>query len=352
MTADRAFGRDGAPHIGISWRTDDLQPAERERLRAMVRVAEQSGVERIAVGDSQWAHFDAAIIATLMAQHATSAWVGISPTNPVTREPSVMASILAGIDSLTSGRGCLVMTSGDTAVYNAGLRPGRLAVIEDYVRCIRDLVRMGRATYQGRRQVVRWWNRAYRPDPTIYIHAEGPKMLHLAGRIGDGVVIGSGLLPEVIEDSLRRVEAGARESGRTLDDLDIWWSARPSVARTAAQAIEEIKGSISSAGNHSMRFGFEGKNVPPDIAPRLKRFVEGYDTTQHQAAEGDNVRRMEEAGLTEYFFARWGVVGDPPAFAGRLRELQSLGVEQLWFAWGAARLHHFELLRDEVLPAL
>ena len=55
-------------------------------------------------------------------------------------------------------------------------------------------------------------------------------------------------------------------------------------------------------------------NVPPDIAPRLKRFVEGYDTTQHQAAEGDNVRRMEEAGLTEYFFARWGVVGDPPTF--------------------------------------
>lgn len=352
MTKTTRFGEDGRPEIGVSFRLDDLQPAELQRLRDMVGVAEEMGVSRLAVGDSQWAHFDAAIIATLMAEHARSAMVGISPTNPVTREPGVMASILAGIDSLTSGRGCIVMASGDTAAYNAGLRPGRRAVIENYVQCIRDLVRTGEASFQGRRQVVRWWTHAYRPDPMIYIHAEGPKMLRLAGRIGDGVVIGSGLLPEVIEDALARVEAGAKESGRTLDDLDIWWSARPSVAPTVEQAIEEIKGSISSAGNHSMRFGFEGKNIPDDIAPRLQRFVDGYDPTQHQAAASDNVQRMEEAGLTDYFYDRWGVVGDPQGFADRLRELQSRGVHRLWFAWGAAKLHHFQLIRDEVLATI
>ena len=92
--------------------------------------------------------------------------------------------------------------------------------------------------------------------------------------------------------------------------------------------------------------------LPAELAPRVERFVAGYDTTQHQAAHGDNVRQMEEAGLTDYFSARWGVIGDPPTFAARLRELQALGVEKLWFAWGAAQLHHLELLRDEVLPAL
>ena len=67
-----------------------------------------------------------------------------------------MASVLAGLDSLTKGRACLVMASGDTAAYNAGLKPGRRAVIEDYVQCMRDLIRTGRATFQGREQVVRW----------------------------------------------------------------------------------------------------------------------------------------------------------------------------------------------------
>ncbi len=346
------FGSAGAPQLGISFRVDDLEEGELERMRAMLEIAEEIGVSRIAVGDSQWAHFDAVIIATLMGELTSRALIGISPTNPVTREPSVMASVVAGLDSLTKGRACLVMASGDTAAYNAGLRPGRRAVIEDYVGCIRDLIRTGRATFQGREQVVRWWDRAYRPEAMIYIHAEGPKMLHLAGRIGDGVVIGCGLLPEVVEDSLRRVEAGAKESGRTLDDLDVWFSARPSLERTTEQAIEVAKGSVSSAGNHSMRFGLEGKNVPADLAPVIERFVGGYDTMQHQAAHGDNVRRMEELDLTDYFYERFGVVGDPERFAGRLRELQSRGVDKVWFAWGAAQLHHLELLRDEVVPAL
>ena len=346
------FGAGGAPQLGISFRVDDLEDAELARLRSMLNVAESIGISRIAIGDSQWSHFDAVIVATLMAQQTEQASIGISPTNPVTREPSVMASVLAGLDSLTKGRAFLVLASGDTAAYNAGLKPGRRALIEDYVVCMRDLFRSGRATFQGRDQVVRWQQWAYRPDPTIYVHAEGPRMLHLAGRVGDGVVIGAGLLPEVVEDSLRRIEAGAKESGRTLDDLDIWWSARPSLERTTAEAIEVAKGSVSSAGNHSMRFGLEGKNVPPELAPQLERFVAGYDTTQHQFAHGDNVQRMEESGLTDYFYERFGVVGDPPTFAARLRELRARGVDKIWFAWGAAKHHHLELLRDEVLPAL
>ncbi len=346
------FGSGGRPHLGISFRIDDLEDAERARLSAMLGIAEEVGISRIAIGDSQWSHFDAVIVATLMAEQTEQALIGISPTNPVTREPSVMASVLAGLDSLSKGRACLVMASGDTAAYNAGLKPGRRAVIEDYVQCMRDLIRTGRASYQGREQVVRWSQWSYRPEAMIYILAEGPLMLHLAGRIGDGVVIGAGLLPETIEDALERIEAGARESGRTLDDLDIWWTARPSLERTMDEAIEVAKGSISSAGNHSMRFGFEGKNVPPELAPQLERFVASYDTTQHQFAHGDNVRRMEESGLTEYFYERYGVVGDPPAFAARLRELQSRGIDKVWFAWGAGQLRHLELLRDEVLPAL
>ena len=347
-----AFGEGGAPRLGVSFRADDLGPAGLARLRETVALAESIGVSRIAVGDSQWSHFDAAIVATLMAEHSERAVVGISPTNPVTREPGVTASVLAGLDSLSGGRACLVMASGDSAAWNAGLRPGRLAGIEEYVACVRALIRTGRATYRGRGQAVRWHGRAVRPDPPILVLAEGPRTLRLAGRIGDGAVIGTGLSAGVAADALRRVEAGARESGRALADLDVWWTARPALERTAAEAIEAAKGSVSSAGNHSMRFGLAGKGVPPELAPRIERFVASYDPRQHQFAHGDNVRRMEEEGLTGYFLDRFGIVGGPRDWAARLRELRARGIDSLWLAWGGLQPRHLALLRDEVLPAL
>ena len=97
------FGSGGLPHLGISFRVDDLEDAEQARLSAMLGIAESVGISRIAIGDSQWSHFDAVIVATLMAQQTERALVGISPTNPVTREPSVMASVVAGLDSLSKG---------------------------------------------------------------------------------------------------------------------------------------------------------------------------------------------------------------------------------------------------------
>ena len=347
-----AFGEDGAPRLGVSFRTDDLGRDGVARLRETIALAESIGVSRIAIGDSQWSHFDAAVVAALMAEHSDRATVGISPTNPVTREPSVMASLLAGLDSLSGGRACLVMASGDSAALNAGLRPGRLDEIEEYVACVRDLIRTGRATWRGRGQAVRWHDRAVRPDPPILVLAEGPRTLRLAGRIGDGAVIGAGLSADVAAGALRRVEAGARESGRALADLDIWWTARPALEATAEEAIEAAKGSVSSAGNHSMRFGFSGKGVPPDLAPRIERFVADYDPRQHQFADGDNVRRMEEEGLTGFFLDRFGIVGSPRDWAARLRELRARGIDSLWLAWGGLQPRHLVMLRDEVLPAL
>ena len=62
-------------------------------------------------------------MATLIAQTATNAQVGIHPTNPLTREPQIMAAFMASIDAMTEGRAFLDIGSGDSAVYNIGLAP-------------------------------------------------------------------------------------------------------------------------------------------------------------------------------------------------------------------------------------
>ena len=95
-------------------------------------------------------------------------------------------------------------------------------------------------------------------------------MLHLGGRIGDGVIAGTGLLPEVIGDTIARVHAGAREAGRDPAEVDIWFTARSSLHEDRATAIENVKASVSSILNHAMRFGLTASTSPTTCAPRSR----------------------------------------------------------------------------------
>jgi alkanesulfonate monooxygenase SsuD/methylene tetrahydromethanopterin reductase-like flavin-dependent oxidoreductase (luciferase family) len=168
----------------------------------LVRMAEDYGAEAIGTYDSAFIGGDAYVRATAIALASRKARIGLRPTNPLTREPQVMASFLASIDSLTGGRAFMDIASGDSAVLNIGYKIASRARIEDYVTCIRNLLASGEATYQGRPQQVRWSAGAMRQRIPISICAEGPKMLHLGGRIGDAVIAGTGLLPEVIQDTI------------------------------------------------------------------------------------------------------------------------------------------------------
>jgi alkanesulfonate monooxygenase SsuD/methylene tetrahydromethanopterin reductase-like flavin-dependent oxidoreductase (luciferase family) len=263
--------------FGISFgsATPLLRREDVAKFTDLVRMADDYGAEALGTFDTAFIGGDAYVRATLIAQASARTRVGLRPTNPLTREPQIMASFLATIDTLTGGRAFMDIASGDSAVLNIGLKAASRARIEDYVTCVRELIAKGEATYQGRPQRVRWASTVVRPRVPISICAEGPKTLHLAGRIGDGVVAGTGLLPEVIADTIARVHAGAREAGRAPEEVEIWFTARSSLHDDRATAIENVKASVSSILNHSMRFGLDGKNVPDGVLGEqiMRRFM-------------------------------------------------------------------------------
>src|SRR5207245_11688533 len=149
--------------FGISFgsSTPLLRREDTRKFMDLVRMADDYGAEAIGTFDTAFIGGDAYVRATLIAQASARARVGLRPTNPLTREPQVMASFLASIDHLTDGRAFMDMASGDSAVLNIGYRAASRARIEDYVTCVRDLLAKGQAP----------------------ICAEGPPMLHLGGRI-------------------------------------------------------------------------------------------------------------------------------------------------------------------------
>ena len=316
--------------VSVSPGTPLLQQSDRQAFMDLVKMADDFGAEAIGTFDTAFIGGDAYVRATLIALASTRARVGLRPTNPITREPQIMASFLASIDSLTGGRAFMDIASGDSAVFNIGYPAATRARIEDYVTCVRDLLAKGEATYQGRSQRVRWASTAVRPRVPISLCSEGPKMLHLGGRIGDGVVAGTGLLPEVIADTIARVHAGAREARRAPSDVEIWFTARSSLNDDRERAIENVKASVSSILNHSMRFGLDGKNVPDDMRGKIQAYVDSYVLYDHVLDEGQNPKRMEALGLTQYALDRFALAGNASDWIARIEQVAAAGATRLW----------------------
>lgn len=331
-----------------------LRRDEAGRFGDLVKMAEDYGIAAIGTYDSAFIGGDAYVRATLMALAATRAQVGLRPTNPLTREPQVAASFLASLDSLTAGRAFMEIASGDSAVLNIGYKIASRARIADYVACVRDLLATGEAAYQGRPQRVRWSGGVVRSRIPIYICAEGPRMLHLGGAIGDGVIAGTGLFGEVIRDTVARVRAGAREAGRDPAAVDVWFTARTSLHENRDKAIENVKGSVSSILNHAMRFSLEGKHVPDELRGRVQEYVDGYELYDHVLHSGRNTRRMEELGLTDYAIRRFAIAGNPNDWIVRIEEVAAAGAAKLWIGplIGSLdrQLRDMRLLGEQIMP--
>jgi 5,10-methylenetetrahydromethanopterin reductase len=339
--------------IGLGSSVALLAGDDARKFSELARMADGYGAAAIGTHDTAFIGGDAYVRATLIALAASRAAVGLRPTNPITREPQVMASFLASIDALTGGRAFMDIASGDSAVFNIGHAAATRARIEDYVTCVRDLLAKGEATYQGRPQRVRWAGEAVRPRVPISICAEGPRMLHLGGRIGDGVIAGTGLLPEVIRDTIARVQAGAREAGRDPASVDIWFTARSSLHEDRATAVENVKASVSSILNHAMRFGLEGKHVPVDLRSKVQAYVDHYELYDHVLQAGRNPRRMADLGLTDYAIERWALAGTPRDWLARIDELAARGATKLWVGVSGrdldSQLHYMRMLGEQVM---
>jgi len=339
--------------VSLSPGTPLLHEKDKKRFMDLAKMADDYGAEAIGTYDTAFIGGDAYVRTTLLALASSRARVGLRPTNPLTREPQVMASFLASIDSLTGGRAFMDIASGDSGVLNIGLRVASRARIEDYVRCVRDLIAKGEGAYQGRSQRVRWSSTAVRPRVPISICAEGPKMLHLGGRIGDGVIAGTGLLPEVIQGTIARIQAGAREAGRDSTDVDIWFTTRTSLDEDREKAVQNVKASVSSILNHSMRFGLEDKHVPEDLKSKIQTYVDGYELYDHVLQEGRNPKWMDQLGLTQYALERFALAGNAHDWIARIEQIAQAGARKIWVSLRADSMdrqtHYMRILGEQIM---
>ncbi|MBI2867159.1 MAG: LLM class flavin-dependent oxidoreductase [Chloroflexi bacterium] len=332
-----------------------LLPAETplDEWKRFVHLAEDAGLAQLAVGDIQTRCLECYVHLTMIALNTSRVRLGPLISNPTTRHPGVVASGFASLQRLSNGRAFLGISTGNSALRNLGLPAARLEDMREHIRVFRELVKSGASQHQGRKCVLPWVPQVVPQGVPVYIAANGPKSMRLAGEIADGVIMGGGVTQDVVEQALTYVEDGARSAGRTLDDIDIWFQSDMNIAETDQKAVDQMKNILVGIASRNFRFTFEGKGVPKSLERSIRAMEKEYQYAEHVTDTAGNERLLDKYGLTEFFADRWLVAGTVDTVVKKLKRLESYGIKQVHIP--ALVPDPFKLLtqlRDQVMPRL
>lgn len=303
-----------------------VTPGEPLGVGAELRRAEQLGYDRAGIWDSPALFREPWVTLASVARDTERIRLGTWVTNALTRHPGVTAACAATLDDLAPGRVSIGIGAGGTGVWHYGLGTATLAELEAYVVAVRALLESGSARWHGRELSMRWAGPRRVP---IVLSAHAPRSLRLAGRIADGVVIGLGISPDVVAGSLELLEAGASEAGRTLDELEVWFTCFWWVDETPGRARAEGAWSATAFALHFADSGVENKFIPDELKAPLLEIGKAYDLRSHGHPDEEQkaayVELADRLGVGEYLRGRFMLAGTPEEVEAQIRAAVAAG---------------------------
>jgi 5,10-methylenetetrahydromethanopterin reductase len=294
-------------------------------VAATVAQAEAQGFDYAWIPDSQLLWRDVWVSMGAAGAGTSRIVLGTNVTNPKTRHVTVTASAAAAMDELTGGRFVLGIGIGDSSVRVMGWKPARMAELREYVERMRPLWEGQDVAAFGPRVHLRGATRRRVP---VYVSASGPKMLQLAGEIGDGVIMLLGIAKEALEYGLENVEIGARRARRRLEDLDIvtgtfchvgpdWRSVQKLAQPYAALYTVRHPEALRSVGIPDMQPGATSGTYP-DLS-HAEDWPRAIELTDWLPGE-----------VLEAFCESFCLMGSAEDVAAKCRRLESYGVRNLY----------------------
>ncbi|MDE0117045.1 MAG: TIGR03842 family LLM class F420-dependent oxidoreductase [bacterium] len=264
--------------------------------------------------------------------------VGPMVTNPGTRDWTVTASLFATLNDMFGNRTVCGIGRGDSAMRVIGRKPCSLATLSEAMGVIKSLAEGRETAYNGTQQQFPW---AGESELKMLMAAYGPKALHLCGSETDGFILQLAD-PAIAEWTISAVRQAAEESGRDPDSLYICVAAPAYVGDDIEHQREQCRWFGGMVGNHVAdlvgRYGDQGAGVPQALTDYIAG-REGYDYSGHGKAGHEHTDFVPDEIID-----RFCLLGDEDAHLARLRELESLGVDQF-----AIYLMHDQ--KDETLNA-
>ena len=178
---------------------------------------EDAGFSGVGVHDHQHSGRDVYLTLALAAERTSRLTLFPATSNPVTRHPSVLASLAHTLEEIAPGRVRLTVGPGFLSVGNIGRARASVQTMRETILTIRRLLAGESVVFNATDARMR--NVSTPPTP-VYMTAAGPRMVELAGEVADGVLLLVGLHPKAIAAARQRLEAGARRAGRDLNSFN------------------------------------------------------------------------------------------------------------------------------------
>ena len=303
-----------------------VTPGPPDGVAAEIRDAEALDFDRMGVWDSPALFRDPWMTLGAVARETSTIRLGTWVSNPVSRHPVVTASAMATLEDLAPGRTYLGIGSGGTGVWHLGQPAARLADLKEYVAAVRRLLADGTATYRESKCRMEWGRGVSVP---IIMSAHGPAALRLAGEIADGVICGLGIRPEVVSGCVGLISEGAESAGRTLDDLEVWFTCFWFVDAEPGVALAEGAWAATAFAMHFSQGRVEGKFVPEEYREGIARLGEQYDLVTHGRVTDElkraYVERADEFGIGDYIRSRFMFCGTPDEVESQIRAAMAAG---------------------------
>jgi 5,10-methylenetetrahydromethanopterin reductase len=201
--------------LGITY-TMEVAPV-REVLKPTVQ-AEKIGFES-AWAAEQYCFRDVAVVTSALASVTRKIKIGTNIINPYSRHPGLLAMTIATLDEFCGGRAILGLGTGNPRWMgqNLGIPLGKpLVAMREAVEIIREFLSGKQLDRSGRQYSVRGIGLGFKPPRSsipIYMAAVRSGMLHLAGRIADGVILTGGSSASYAEYALREAAKGVEKAG-------------------------------------------------------------------------------------------------------------------------------------------
>ncbi|WP_214401467.1 LLM class flavin-dependent oxidoreductase [Pseudonocardia lacus] len=156
--------------------------------------AEELGFASFWVYDTPMVNGDPFVSLALCAKATSRIKLGIGVTSPALRSTPAAAAAVSSLNAIAPGRVICGIGTGNTARRTLGMRPTRMAELEEFTAALQDLTSGRETGYRegGRTSTIRFLHvgpYVNTTDPVEYVIAAfGLKAAEIAGRRGAGVI--------------------------------------------------------------------------------------------------------------------------------------------------------------------
>jgi len=291
--------------IGLSY-VIGLGPSTSREMVSASALAEKRGFYSVFVPEHYYDRESPSVLGAI-SQATSKIKIGTGVINPFSRFPSLIAMTAATLDELSNGRAFLGLGSGGVIGSLSHGIPNEFSGLEysnplghlsETVEIIRKLLSQEKVTFHGRFYNLENVKLNFRPiqeSIPIYFGQQGPKMMELAGRIADGVLITLCCTIPYVKDVISKIESSLKKINRKKGSFDYAARIITSLSNDSKEALKSSRQVVARVFVHpGAKPVLEASGLDLDIE-QIKNCFDSGRTEKLEKLVSDEVVEMSTA---------------------------------------------------------